>query len=210
MRVDVMFALKECSRHLEQPYPTHLDALKRIVGYLGQTAHLVLELRVTDPSQLVGYADANWAGCVQTRKSTGCGLVLGVQCWCMFMPGFWDQWHGVSVKRHGMLAVPLVRRCSTSQAVVLDAGMEALALVLSGDASMACPLAQRQGLSKVRHLAVPFLWLQDLVSIEAVTVVKVSSRDNPADLGTKHFSAEHTRTHSRKVRLTTEEDQKMP
>ena len=48
-------------------------------------------------------------------------------------------------------------------------------------------MIERKGLSKVRHIDVNVLWLQEKCARKILPVVKVPGEDNPADLMTKHL-----------------------
>ena len=68
-----------------------------------------------------------------------------------------------------------------------DLGLNMGAMVHS-DASAALAIAQRQGLGKLRHLKVQFLWIQERVRGGDFKVQKVNGKQNPADLLTKHLA----------------------
>ena len=57
------------------------------------------------------------------------------------------------------------------------------------DALAAKGMIERKGLSKVRHLDVNVLWLQEKCARKILPVYKVPGEDNPADLMTKHLVA---------------------
>ena len=57
------------------------------------------------------------------------------------------------------------------------------------DASAALGIVNRQGLGKLRHINVRYLWLQEKVRNKDMNVLKVPGSDNPADLFTKHLDA---------------------
>ena len=61
-------------------------------------------------------------------------------------------------------------------------------IMLRVDASAAQAMANRQGLGRVRHLEVKFLWLQALAKHGAIVVRRVSGKRNPADVMTKVMS----------------------
>ncbi|GKA60710.1 ribonuclease H-like domain-containing protein [Tanacetum coccineum] len=48
----------------------HLAALKRILRYVQGTLDLGLHIYASSTTSLVGYIDADWAGCPSTRSST--------------------------------------------------------------------------------------------------------------------------------------------
>ena len=63
------------------------------------------------------------------------------------------------------------------------------------DASAAIGIVRRAGIGKLRHLNVRYLWVQDQVKSERLWLEKVAGADNPADIATKHLSADIMRKH---------------
>ena len=59
------------------------------------------------------------------------------------------------------------------------------------DASATLGIINRQGLGKLRHIGVQYLWMQEKVKNGDVSVLKVPGAENPADLCTKYLAA-HT------------------
>ncbi|XP_050238426.1 secreted RxLR effector protein 161-like [Mercurialis annua] len=69
-RPDIMFSVCLCARFQACPKESHLHAVKRILKYLHGTLHLGNYYpRNVDP-RLLGYSDADYAGCHIDRKST--------------------------------------------------------------------------------------------------------------------------------------------
>ena len=56
------------------------------------------------------------------------------------------------------------------------------------DADAARGMASRQGIGRMRHLDVRYLWLQDLVKTGVIRIRKVWGKQNPADVLTKPLS----------------------
>ena len=86
-----------------------------------------------------------------------------------------------------------------SQTLGIIAMAEDFGMTLDGrvhtDASAALGIVNRQGLGKLRHISVQYLWIQDKVRTGGLAVNKVPGQDNPADLFTKHLCAETMRRH---------------
>ena len=55
---------------MHDPKTQHMSALKRIIRYIHGTLDFGLHLYPSSVSKLVSYTDANWAGCLDTRRST--------------------------------------------------------------------------------------------------------------------------------------------
>ena len=64
-------------------------------------------------------------------------------------------------------------------------------LTIKSDATAAIGMAKRQGLGKVRHLAVSDLWVQQRVQMKQLNLKKYSGKVNPSDLLTKILPRDH-------------------
>ena len=60
------------------------------------------------------------------------------------------------------------------------------ALELYTDSSAAKSFVSRRGLSRMRHVEVKELWLQEVVKVGTIKMKKVPGTTNPADLLTKY------------------------
>ena len=69
-RPDIMHATYLCTRFQADPREPHLIAVKRIFKYLKGTADLGLWYPRESYFKLIGYSDADFAGCKIDRKST--------------------------------------------------------------------------------------------------------------------------------------------
>ncbi|KAG7536700.1 Reverse transcriptase RNA-dependent DNA polymerase [Arabidopsis suecica] len=69
-RPDNSFAVQQVCLFMHDPREVHFNALKRILRYVKGTLDYGLQLYLTTSSGLVAYSDADWAGCLTTRRST--------------------------------------------------------------------------------------------------------------------------------------------
>jgi hypothetical protein len=70
-RLDVSFAVNKVCQFLHRPTIHHWAAVKRILRYLKHTLYHGLLLCRNSAPQLHAYSDADWAGCLDDRRSTG-------------------------------------------------------------------------------------------------------------------------------------------
>ena len=63
------------------------------------------------------------------------------------------------------------------------------------DSTAALGMVHRKGVGKVRHIEVQSLWIQDEVHRKMISVHKVGTRDNPADMLTKSLKRELLEEH---------------
>ena len=84
-RPDIAHACSQLGCVLQNPGPLHMAAAKRVIRYIKGTLDLGLIYRAQpwkgpgldhpiEASTVVGYTDADWAGCPDSRKSTSCYL----------------------------------------------------------------------------------------------------------------------------------------
>ncbi|XP_016482654.1 secreted RxLR effector protein 161-like [Nicotiana tabacum] len=69
-RPDIVFSVGLCARFQSNPKESHLKTAKSILRYLKGTQDLVLYYPSGDSFNLIGYADADYAGYLVDRKNT--------------------------------------------------------------------------------------------------------------------------------------------
>ncbi|GKA38245.1 retrovirus-related pol polyprotein from transposon TNT 1-94 [Tanacetum coccineum] len=69
-RPDLVFAVCICARYQPKPTKNHLEAIKRIFRYLKGTINMGLWYPKDNAMSLTAYADADHAGCQDSRRST--------------------------------------------------------------------------------------------------------------------------------------------
>jgi hypothetical protein len=70
MRPDIQFSMCLCARFQVSPRTSHRQAVKRIFRYLRYTPELGLWYSASSSLSLLGFSDADFAGCRVNRKST--------------------------------------------------------------------------------------------------------------------------------------------
>nr|GEV51571.1 ribonuclease H-like domain-containing protein [Tanacetum cinerariifolium] len=69
-RLDISYAVQQVCLYMHDPREPHFLALKRILRYVRGTLDYELQLFSSSTTNLVAYSDADWAGCLTTRRST--------------------------------------------------------------------------------------------------------------------------------------------
>ncbi|CEG45551.1 Phosphatidylinositol kinase (PIK-G3) [Plasmopara halstedii] len=67
---DLAAAVGVLSQFATDPCPTHWQALKRVLRYIQGTKTFGIKFQATSEEGLQGYSDADWAGDIETRRST--------------------------------------------------------------------------------------------------------------------------------------------
>lgn len=134
------------------------------------------------------YADSDWAGDAETRRSTTAVLEMigphAVDCCSVSQ--------GAVALSSGEAELGAINRAAAgglqTREILACFGLD-LKLVIYSDSSAGRAMTQRRGAGKVRHLEVKDLWLQEKVRRQLLKVAAVRSEVNPADVGTKYLEA---------------------
>ena len=184
-RSDLQFAANAACKYMSSPRQQDWSILKRAARYLsGAPRATQTFVWQTMPKHIVTHTDSDWAGDKETRKSTSGGTMsLGshtIKTWS-------TSQHCVALSSGEAELYALVRGAAQSKglmSMLKDFGMNVCTTVCT-DATAAIGIAHRQGLGKVRHLDVQYLWVQSEVAEGRLRVEKIPTRDNPADIFTK-------------------------
>ena len=71
MRPDISFSVNKVCQFLRAPTTVHWAAVKRILRYVKHTTKLGLKIGKTTSLMVSGFSDADWAGSLDDRRSTG-------------------------------------------------------------------------------------------------------------------------------------------
>ncbi|KAJ0601440.1 putative RNA-directed DNA polymerase [Helianthus annuus] len=84
-RPDISFIVGVLSRYMQRPRKPHLDAIRRLLRYVKATFEYGIKFNHGKKLELIGYCDADYAGDLDTRRSTS-GYVFmlgqGPVVWC--------------------------------------------------------------------------------------------------------------------------------
>jgi hypothetical protein len=83
-RPDIAYAVSVVSRYMHEPRSGHLDIVYRILRYLKGNPGKGLWFRSNGHLGVDGYSDADWASCVDDRRSTS--------GYCVFVGGNLVSW----------------------------------------------------------------------------------------------------------------------
>lgn len=83
-RPDITYAVSVVSRYMHDPRSGHLDAVYRIMRYLKGSPGMGLWFKSNGHLNVDGYSDADWASCLDDRRSTS--------GYCVFVGGNLVSW----------------------------------------------------------------------------------------------------------------------
>ena len=180
--------------------------LKRIGRYLvGAPRYQQRFYWQDEVTEVDGFTDSDWAGCKSTARSTSGGAVkLGLHCLKT-----WSSTQAIVALSSAEAELYALTKGAAQllgiMTLLSDFGVDVKGVVHT-DASAAIGIVRRQGLGKVRHLRVQYLWMQDRVRGGDVDVKKVDGKINPADLMTKHLPAHDVHRHLDSLGMSTGSD----
>ena len=76
-RTDLSFSINKVCQFLHAPTTTHWTAVKRILRYINGTRTLGLTFQKSSSTLLSAFSDADWAGDMDDRRSTGFAIFFG-------------------------------------------------------------------------------------------------------------------------------------
>jgi hypothetical protein len=201
-RFDIMNSVRELTRFMQEPGMEHWAAVKRVMRYIKGTIDVPLIFGPFPPGEvvLVGYSDSDWAGELDTRRSTT-GYVF------LMAGGDGKPCSGaVSVNSRLQPTVALssteaeyMAVCSAAQeaiylrVVLFDMGMpQRYPTRIYEDNTAAIRLANAavgQWHPRTRHVDVRYKFVKERVRSNEIELVYVKTTEQLADLLTKNLAA---------------------
>lgn len=186
-RPDLMFVVSLISRYMEQPTELHLQTAKRVLRYLKGTIDFGIFYKKGGSADLVGYADSDYAGDLEDRKSTsGYVFLMGSAAVS------WSSKKQPIVTLSTTEAEFVAAAYCASQAVWMRSILEKLGHSQRGSTTMFCDNSSTIKLSKnpvlhgrCKHIDVRFHFLRDLTKEGAVELVFCGTQKQIADVMTK-------------------------
>ena len=174
---------------MSAPTELALNAFRRLGRYVVGHQRLIFSYPWQTADRVDTYSDTDWAGCPKTRKSTSGGcLLLGrhlIKSWSSTQTS-------VSLSSGEAEFYGVVKAGGVSlgyQSLLKDLGYSVPVRVWT-DSIATLGICGRQGLGKLRHIDIQCLWIQQRVRDRTIELAKVRGEENPADLFTKHLTAQ--------------------
>lgn len=183
-RPDISFAVNMLSRYINNPNQEHVVALKRVIRYLKNTKNVCI--RYGESSDLIGYSDADFAGDVDTRKSTTGYIFL--------MNGGPVTWLSQKQKTIALstteaefvAASESAKEILWLQQLLMDLGERYDCIELYVDNQSAIKLINNPVFHKrTKHIDVKYNFIREKVENGFINISYVSSKNQFADILTK-------------------------
>ena len=186
-RHDPLFVVSLISRYMGQPTELHLQAAKRALRYLRGTTDFGIFYKKGGSENLVAYADSDYAGDLEDRKSTS-GYVFLMSSGAVS----WSSKKQPIVTLSTTEAEFVAAAYCASQVIWMGRILEKLGHSQRGSTTMFCDNSSTIKLSKnpvlhgrCKHIDVRFHFLRDLTKEGAVELVYCGTQEQVADVMTK-------------------------
>ncbi|KAL3838972.1 hypothetical protein ACJIZ3_023563 [Penstemon smallii] len=189
-RSDLAFSVNKVCQYMHSPRISHWQSVKRILRYLKCTADFGLLLRPSPNPCLAAFTDADWAGSLDDRKSTG--------GYCVFYGKnliSWSSKKQSTIARSSTEAEYKALALATCELLWLQSLMTELGIrspappVLYCDNLGATYLSKNPILhSRTKHVDIDYHFVRDRIQAKALRVSFLCSKDQLADILTKPLS----------------------
>ncbi|CAL1396854.1 unnamed protein product [Linum trigynum] len=186
-RPDIAYAVQVVSQYMSSPRTSHWVAVQRILRYLKGTPNVGMFFPSGGDSTLEAYADADYAGCLDTRRSTS--------GWCVKLGHSFISWRCKKQDRVSKSSTEAEYRSMsevTSEIVWLQCLLADLGVVcqvpvrLYADNTSAIRIATNPVLhDRTKHIEVHVHYIRQLVTDGVIELSYITSEDQTADLLTK-------------------------
>ncbi|TMW61094.1 hypothetical protein Poli38472_014555 [Pythium oligandrum] len=191
-RPDLAASVGTLSQFAADPCPTHWQALKRVLRYLQATPMHGICFSGSSDGELIGYSDADWAGDIETRRSTS-GYVSVLNGGCIS----WRSKKQRTVALSSTEAEYMALSEATQEAVWLKSFMCELgedsgngALTVFEDNQGAIALAKNPEFHKrTKHIDIRYHFVREKVEDGQVVLEYCPTQEMLADLMTKPLAA---------------------
>ena len=186
-RPDIEYAVNYLSQFVDAYNHTHWSAVKQILRYLSGTRNLGIVFGISGSScEIRGYTDADYAGCLETRKSRS-GFVFQLNGG----PISWSSQRQNVVSLSTAEAEYIALAHGTKEAIWLrrilnDLKIPCESIPLLVDNQSAIKLARNSEFHKrSKHIDVRYHFVRDILNRKLISISYVESKEQLADIFTK-------------------------
>ncbi|KAL5713883.1 Beta-galactosidase 8 [Ranunculus cassubicifolius] len=188
-RPDISFSVNQVCQYLHAPRTPHLTAAKRILRYLKGTVNHGLSF-TQNPSTLIAYSDADWAGSISDRRSCS--------GYCLYFAGnliAWSAKKQATVARSSTESEYRSLAHTATEISWVTTLLKELQIPLHKPPLLYCDNLSALALAsnpvfhaRTKHIEVDYHYIRELVLSKSVLINYVCSKDQIADIFTKGLS----------------------
>jgi histone deacetylase 1/2 len=193
-RPDLAFAVNKVCQYLHSPTTTHWIAVKRILRYVKGTSDVGLRIIKSSSLLVSGFSDADWAGDIDDRRSTG-----GFAIFCGPNLISWSARKQPTVSRSSTEAEYKSLANATAEMIWIEALLKELGVKVRWPLRLWCDNLGATYLcanpvfhARAKHIEIDFHFVREKVARRQLEIRFVSTKDQIANgftkaLGTRMF-----------------------
>jgi histone deacetylase 1/2 len=186
-RPDISYAVNKVCQYLHAPTTVHWTAAKRILRYVKHTLSMGLTFMRSSSTLVSAFSDADWAGCIDDRRSTGGFAVY-------FGPNLisWSAKKQATVSRSSTEAEYKSVANATAEIIWVQSLLAKLGIKLFQKPCLWCDNLGATYLSanpvfhaRAKHIEIDFHFVRERVMKKQLDIRFIPSKDQVADGFTK-------------------------
>ncbi|XP_071683600.1 uncharacterized protein [Lolium perenne] len=182
-RPDLSFSVNKVCQYLHAPTTAHWTAVKRILRYVKNTHQLGITFRQSSSTLLSAFSDADWAGCIEDRRSTrGSAIFIGPNLVS------WIARKQDSVSRSSTEAEYKALANATTELIWVEALLRELGVRLREKPCLWCDNLGATYLSanpvfhaRTKHIEIDYHFVRERVANNRLAIKFISTKDQIAD-----------------------------
>ncbi|KAK2450734.1 putative mitochondrial protein [Trifolium repens] len=186
-RPDIAYATQQLSQFLHRPTNVHYQAACRVIRYLKNSPGKGLFFPRQCDIQILGFSDADWAGCIETRRSTS--------GYCFFLGNSLISWKAkkqITVSRSSSEAEYRALSTATCELIWLLFLLKDLKITCSKPPVLYCDSQSAMHIAsnpffheRTKHLEIDCHLVREKVQQGLLRLLPISTEDQLADCLTK-------------------------
>ncbi|XP_062093644.1 secreted RxLR effector protein 161-like [Humulus lupulus] len=194
--LDLAYAMSIVSHFIVDPSEQHWSALKWILRYIKGSLNvgLVFNSEPLFGSEVVGYVDSDYAGCIDTRRSLT-GYVFTVQGGCVSWKANLQKVVALSsTEAEYMTATEAIKEAIWLKGLTKELGLNSENITVHCDNQSALHLMRNPMFhERSKHIDIKLHFIIEVIANREFQVKKINTANNPADMFTKGVTQDKLR-----------------
>ena len=186
-RPDIAFGVNFSSRYLEKPSDKNIQDVKRILRYLNGSREKMISFKKDSKCmKLIAYCDADFAGDLETRKSTTGFIIMyagGPISWCSRKQPITAL---STTEAEFIAAADCIKELVHLKQILEEISGEKIECELNIDNQNAIQIIKNKQLNRrTKHIDVRYHFIWEKVTLHEIKINYISSSEQTADIFTK-------------------------
>lgn len=202
-RPDISNSVSQLSQFLQNPSASHLKAARHVLRYLKRTRDYSITYRHSQRLIILGFADANWGGNLNTRISTT-GYVFIINNGVVSWTSHKQSSVAVSTMEAEYMAVSDASREAIARSQLFDELQANLPtpLILCDNQGALDISENPTNYQRAKHIDIGYHFIRHALQNEKITLDYIPSKENPADVLTKALTPQKHELCVQRLRLS--------